>query len=506
MEERLMRPEHSRAEPTNVPVSSEWKALERSTVVASVAVSHAGTIVAANQLFADLVDRGTSLTGCPMGELLVGHDVQRAWYRAQQDGMARGIELRLHASNGAERMLRGDVWTASTSDGESLLWGLFVDTSEEQQLRKAMQRGARLEALGSLTSGVAHDFNNLLTVLVGNLSLVAEELRSRPSAFAKLKSARDAARRGADLIGQLLGFARRESIDVETIDPGRVVERLTELLQRALGSSIELGTELEPGAGPILGNVALLESVIVNLTVNARDAVGPNGRVTIAVTDVSLSAIEAAERGLVAGEFVKITVADNGCGISPDALQRVFEPFYSTKHDKGGTGLGLSMVRSYAQQARGTAYVESELGKGTAVSLLLPHSTDSLDETSAGTMPLSTLPTGDESVLVFASDESLRGTIQQILEVLGYTVSLARDKESFMERCAGAELVIVDTALALQWGQNPQIRHGLSGTRVIVLTAGGQSEPFEPVPGASVLAKPFSLADLAGTVRAALDD
>ena len=498
-----MRPEQVHAEPTDLSVSSEWRALEQSSVVASVAVSHAGTIIAANKLFADLAGGGAALVGQPLQTLLVGPHVQRTWYKAQQNGGARAIELCLRDADGIERTLRGDVRTATTRDGDSLLWGLFVDTSEEQQLRKAMQRGARLEALGSLTSGVAHDFNNLLTVLVGNLSLVAEELRSHPDVFAKLKSARDAARRGADLIGQLLGFARRESIDVETIDPGRVVARLSELLQRALGSSVELDTELEPGAGPILGNVALLESVIVNLTVNARDAVGPKGKVTISVADVRMAEAQAAQRKISAGQYVEITVADNGSGIAQENLQRVFEPFFSTKRDNGGTGLGLSMVRSYAEQAGGTVFVESTLGAGTSVSLLLPHSTDSLEETSAGTMPLSTLPTGDEDVLVLAFDESLCGTIRQILEVLGYAVTLTRDNQAFLRQCEDVDLVIVDAALAAQWGADEQIQRRMSDKRVIVLTTGGR---LEEIPGAKVLAKPFSLADLAATVRATLDD
>ena len=500
-----MRPQSVGPERTELAVANEWKALERSTVVASVTVTPAGQIVAANPRFMELTGLDKPVAGLSLLGLLSGQEARRVWCRVQQDGVAHGIELAVRARGGTERLLKGDFCTATMRDGASVLWGLFTDISEERQLRSAVQRGARLEALGSLTSGVAHDFNNLLTVLVGNLSLVAEELRSHPSVFAKLKSARDAARRGADLIGQLLSFARRESIEADTIDPGRVVENLAGLLQRALGSRVELATELEPGAGPILGNVALLESAIVNLTVNARDALGADGKVAIGVANVSLSGEQAVRYGLVAGEFVSMTVRDNGCGIAPDAIERVFEPFFSTKQEQGGTGLGLSMVRSYAEQARGAVCIDSELGKGTCVRLLLPRSSNSIDETSAGTMPLSTLPTGDEAILVYAAEDGLCATIRQILEVLGYSVRLAGNTDELMAQWADIDLVIVDSAENANAVCNGLSRAELSQRRVVVLTTGEEAREWSADSLFTSLPKPFSLADLADTVRSSLD-
>ncbi len=192
------------------------------------------------------------------------------------------VTLRLRSTTGAAVALRGDIRSARLS-GARVLCGVFIDAGDEQQLRAAVQQSARMDALGSLTLGIAHDFNNLLTVLIGNLYLVVEELRDRPKAFEKLKAARDAAKRGADLIKQLLTFARREEVAADVIDPCKVVTEVVPLLRRALGSRITLQTELGPDVGRIRASTAQLESVIVNLAINARDAIPAKGVVTISV-------------------------------------------------------------------------------------------------------------------------------------------------------------------------------------------------------------------------------
>src|SRR6185369_9635207 len=197
------------------------------------------------------------------------------------------------------------------------------------------QRAARMEALGSLTAGIAHDFNNLLTVLVGNLYLVGEDLRAQPKVFEKLKAARDAAKRGTDLIKQLLAFARREEIDADIIDPAKVVDGVTPLLRRALGVRIALETTYQPDAGTIRASAAQFESVVVNLAVNARDSIENKGRIEVEVRRVELTQSEAEARRLArAGAYVAISVADTGCGVPPEWTERVFEPFFSTKGER----------------------------------------------------------------------------------------------------------------------------------------------------------------------------
>src|SRR5690606_23132035 len=199
--------------------------------------------------------------------------------------------------------------------------------------------------------------------------LVAEELRDQPKSFAKLKSARDAARRGADLIRQLLAFARREAIDSDVVDPAQVIEGLLPLLRRALGSRVNIQPGVRPDVGRVRCNAAQLESVLVNLSVNARDAIEGNGNVVLSAANLSMTHEEASRYRLRGGEFIEVSVQDDGTGISEEVLGRVFEPFFTTKAERGGTGLGLSMVRWFAEQSGGAASIKSRPGKGTKVSL-----------------------------------------------------------------------------------------------------------------------------------------
>lgn len=503
-----MRPEHNYAMQWEAH-KLDWSALEDSTVVAALVVSASGRISAANAQIANLLRMGAAsdLVGRSMADLLIDAGDLAHWERAIRSGDSAGLTVRFRRSDGASLLMRGDVRVIGDDAGNEQLLGLFVDKSEEQQLRQAMQHGARLEALGSLTSGVAHDFNNLLTVLVGNLSLVAEELRDRPDQFAKLKSARDAAKRGADLIRQLLAFARHQPIEANLIKPAKVIENLAPLLGRALGSKVKLETVSNASTSAVRGNVAQFESVIVNLAVNARDALEGSGTVVISVTDQHVRAPESRQFDVPQGQYVRVTVADNGSGIPAATLARVFEPFFSTKGERGGTGLGLAMVRAYALQFNGAAHIDSAPGKGTAVSLLFPRAAETLDETSAKTMPLSTLPTGSEAILLVASEEGLRATVGQILEVLGYSVQMSMDSRQARDilRSRKIDLVILD-------GMHVEGSSGIAsaaaagaGFKILRLTSNAESAEARPAKSARTLMKPFSLADLAQTVRTVLD-
>jgi signal transduction histidine kinase len=481
--------------------------LESSTVVAAVAVAADGAILAANARLRRLLGLREGIgKGKPFGDYLVGTAGWAAWCEAARGG--RAIEIELRCLDGATKRLRGDV-RAEGEGAERRLIGVLVDSDDDKGLRAAAQHSARMEALGSLTAGVAHDFNNLLTVLVGNLYLVGEELRERPLVFEKLKAARDAGKRGSELIKQLMTFARREELEVGTIDPSKVVGDLLPLLRRALGSRITLETTLQKHVGAVRASVAQLESVVVNLAVNARDAIDGKGRISIDVSGLDVSDREAARRGLArAGRYVIVCVRDTGVGIAPETLDRVFEPFFSTKRDRGGTGLGLSMVRWFAESSGGCAAIESVVGQGTTVTLSLPRQqVDHAAETAERTMPLSTLPTGTERVVVLAMDDALRATIHQTLEVLGYQVKVAADTDDLLAAVAAGptDLLVID---GLGRGDNDVLAraHALRPKLRIIATAHPGRAP-EPVPGSTIasLAKPFTLADLAGTVRRTLD-
>jgi CheY-like chemotaxis protein len=262
---------------------------------------------------------------------------------------------------------------------------------------------------------------------------------------------------------------------------------------------------------PIRASTAQLESVVVNLAINARDAIEKKGNVLVKVAGVQLSSSEAMRRNLSKpGGYVAISVADDGSGIPAEALDRIFEPFFSTKSERGGTGLGLSMVRWFAEQSRGAAYAESVPGRGTTVTLLLPDVPGSTAEAGDKTMPLSTLPSGTETVLVLASEEGLRSTILQILQVLGYSVRFAPESTHLLTMLRGekVQLLIVDGGLANDEAHADLLddaRAIVPDLKVIVTTDTLRSAERAAASGAAVLLKPFSLADLATAVRQALD-
>jgi len=496
----------SRREAVQAPADTDLATLEASSVVAAIVLAPDGGIVGANSRMRRLLGLTVlpSATAPRFTDLMIDSTPWATW-RDIED--ARAIEVELRAGDGSVRSFRGDIQPRGTGSTRRIL-GLFVDDEQERALRTAVQRGARMEALGSLTAGIAHDFNNLLTVLVGNLYLLGEDLRGQPQVFAKLKAARDAGKRGTDLIKQLLTFARRDELDVGNIDPVQVVANVLPLLRRALGVRIALDTALQEHAGAIRASTAQLESVVVNLAVNARDAIEGKGRVTIEVASRDVAESEVAVHGVPrAGRYVVLSVRDTGSGIPADVLGRVFEPFYSTKHDRGGTGLGLSMVRWFGEQCGGSVSIDSVVGQGTTVTLLLPRQAEQAADAGDKTMPLSVLPTGNERVVVLALDDALRATIHQTLEVLGYRVRVASGTEDLLAAVAAEQthLLVVDGLGRGDADVLIRARAVAPALKVIATTDPGRAGERIMLVGVASLAKPFSLADLAGTVRRTLD-
>ena len=386
---------------------------------------------------------------------------------------------------------------------------LIVATEQSQPggAQTLMARNARLEALVCLTSGVAHDFNNLLTILVGNLALAAEEVRDDAKTFGRLKTARDAARRGGQLIRQLMTFARQKEVGQERISPVRIVENLVPLIDRALGGAVELSLKLDAEAGRIDASAAQFESAIVNLCVNARDAIVRDGRVEIAVDNANGSVL-----GVADDSAVRIRVTDDGRGIPEGLLDQVKRPFFTTKSDSGGTGLGLSMVELFVGQYGGVLEIDSVATEGTSITITFPRSGDEVDETASGTMPLPVLPRGDETIVAVAREQSLLDTIEQILGVLGYSVLTSIDEATARQqvRERAPDLIIVD-GRTIDGLLETAVAAG-NGCRCLQLVSPSVAEETDSDGGSGVvtptrtLTKPFSLPDLAITVRDVLDE
>ncbi len=480
--------------------------LRESTVVAVLVVSPSGRIVAANECMLRLV-------GWSMSELL-GKSLQSTllvqpcewdtWKAATSDNLATGAHVQLKTSDSRTVVLRGDIQTFVDAANRPYLRGVFVDATAARHLETSLTHAARMEAVASLTSGIAHDFSNLLTVLVGNLYLIAEGVRDREALHEKARLTRDAAKRGVDLVRDLLSFARNEWSASSAIDPGKVISKVEPLLRRSVGTRIKLETSVASDIGLVDASAGQLESAIVNLVINARDAIETAGTIRIVAVNARIDESSSRAHGVSAGEYVRISVEDSGRGIPQHLLGRVFEPFFTTKAEGNGTGLGLAMVRLFAVGASGNALLESHVGRGTTVSILLPRSRSTTSATTTSTMPLARLPGGKETILVYSEAEDVLSTIEQILGALGYNVTVRKEWQDCLEtlRTRAAHLALIDVKSD---PRSPAFKLLQEAVRLKVRAVAIRDTAQVLHAGVAVLQKPFDLAGLAITVRQALD-
>ncbi|HEV2677323.1 MAG TPA: PAS domain S-box protein [Aliidongia sp.] len=309
-----------------------------------------------------------------------------------------------------------------------------------QQAHATMIRSQKLEAIGQLTGGVAHDFNNLLQVISGNLQLLGRDLAGNPRAEMRVQSALAGVARGAKLASQLLAFARRQPLEPRVVNVGRVIKGMDELLRRALGGEIEVETVVAGGLWNSLIDPDQLENAILNLAINARDAMNGEGRLTIEASNAFLDDEYVRQHDdLAAGQYVMIAVTDTGSGIPPEILDRVYEPFFTTKAEDKGTGLGLAMVYGFLKQSGGHVKIYSEVGAGTTVKLYFPR--EAATEDALVGPPSGEARGGEETILVVEDDDEVRDVAITMLTELGYRVVKARD--------AAAALVIVDSGIPI---------------------------------------------------------
>ncbi|HET6630528.1 MAG TPA: ATP-binding protein [Woeseiaceae bacterium] len=381
-----------------------------------------------------------------------------------------------------------------------------------EDLRHSLvQRIARLEAALALTAGTVHDVNNVLTVLSGNLFLLTESVRDQPELYEQARRARNAAERGSTLLRELLTYGRDADDETRAINPADHVAALQPLLARAIGGDHELTLDVDHAAGSVDASAAQLESVLINLAINACDALSRRGKVRISVQAAEVDGRQPAPGSLARGSYVRIEVADNGCGIPQEHLARVTEPLFSTKPPDRGSGLGLSMVKRFAEKSDGALAIHSAEGRGTRVQVWLPRSGRLAETTANMTLPLSTLPGGDESIVLVSRDADVRASLQQILEALGYTVRVAGNPEqveALLAQPPAPALLIAERSadaanVERRWLQalrevNGRLRH------VALLQPG--ANPAEAAADAdSYLYRPVNVLALAKKVRSVLE-
>jgi len=384
--------------------------------------------------------------------------------------------------------------------------------SAEERLRQAH----KMEAVGQLTGGIAHDFNNMLAVIIGSLDMLERRIAQGTTDLDRyIVAARDGATRAAALTQRLLGFARQQPLAPVPLDINALASDMIDLLMRTLGEKVTVETRLQSQLAPALADPNLLENVILNLSVNARDAMPDGGRLTIETANRVLDGVEAGELGLAAGDYVALTVADTGIGMSPEIAARAFDPFFTTKGVGKGTGLGLSQVFGFARQSGGHVAIDTAPGQGTRVTLLLPRHDVAPDVIDPGT-DAGALRTGspDEVVLVVEDEERVRNHSVEALRELGYTVLQAPDGiEALRIMGRGQQpisLLFTDVVMPEMTGDElaRRARERQPGLKVL-FTSGYTPDENAITTDAEIatalIAKPFGVVQLAAKVRAALD-
>jgi PAS domain S-box-containing protein len=291
--------------------------------------------------------------------------------------------------------------------------------------RQALFQSQKMEAVGQLTGGIAHDFNNILMVILGNLELLRMKLPQVDDAMTELiDETLRATKHGQDLTGDLLAFSRRRQLNPQPVAINALVESIARLLTRTLGAGITVNTAASRDAGVAVVDPAALEAAILNIALNARDAMPNGGKLTIRTSRAEITQAPRTEDDLPIGRYAMLSIQDTGAGMPPDVVSRVFEPFFTTKPTGAGSGLGLSMVYGFAKQSGGTVTIASEVGRGTTVIIYLPLTKTRPQGDAAQSLPAAS-PIGSHTILVVEDEAAVRSTIRRQLETLGHKVLVA---------------------------------------------------------------------------------
>lgn len=458
-------------------------------------------------------------------EQLLGQSVKMLMpspFREEHDGyLARHRETGVRRIIGIGRELTGLKSDGSTfpmylSVGEAhagddaIFVGIIYDLTEKKRSEEIILHHQKLDAIGQLSGGIAHDFNNILSVIGGNLEMIAA-VDLPPAARRAVARAEDAAKRAARITQRLLAFARRQPLREQTIDLNSVLEDMSDILQRSIGETIDVRMHLAADVGEVTTDIDQFETAVLNLAVNARDAMPSGGTLTIETEGVRFDDGLQTAQEAPPGEYVRVSVSDTGVGMSPEVCARAIEPFFTTKDVGSGTGLGLSMVYGFMKQIGGHARLYSEVGHGTRVSLFFPcqRTTPAADVRDTD----HSAPAGrGETILVVEDDPDVRLITVSRLESLGYSVGIAVDGKSALDAVRtkpGIELALIDVvmpggmdghALADEIKKvAPHIKLILtSGYSPRMATSG--AHPHLPF-----LAKPATRAQMAQLVRSVLD-
>jgi PAS domain S-box-containing protein len=407
-------------------------------------------------------------------------------------------------------------WTLLRDEGGRPVGVLKIhtDVTERVELERRLAQSQKLEAIGQLTGGIAHDFNNLLTVIVGNADTLAEELADRADVLPLVDMIHTAGERGAELTRHLLAFARRQALEPRTVRPDELVDGMRNLLRRTLGDNIELAVEHAADVAQVLVDPTQFESAVLNLCINARDAMPGGGKLVIETDNVILDENYTRQRAdVVPGDYVRVSISDSGTGMSAEDAARAFEPFFTTKARGQGTGLGLSMVYGFVKQSGGHVAIYSELGHGTVVTLYLRQARDHVEPATA-TAPVDIAGRG-ERILLVEDDDLVRAHAVQLLTSLGYGVVAATNGPealALLRDNIPCDLLFTDVIMpgGLTGPKLAEAAHLLRPGLPVLYTSGYTENAIihhgRVDPGINLLHKPYRKPELAAKLRAVLDE
>jgi PAS domain S-box-containing protein len=492
----------------------------------------AGQLVSVNPAWWRILGHGEAqLLSVSFPDLMHREEAPAA--RAMLETLSRGepvehFEARMRRRDGEYRWIS---WTAVPQENEFYLVGrditdarqaaadlaranasLKAEISERERVEATLQQMQRLEAVGQLTSGVAHDFNNLLSVILGNVGFLERtpvQTLADPKNQQRLNHIRLAAERGARLTGQLLAFSRRQWLEPRAVDLNETVSAMHDLLQSSLGGSVQLTARLNESLWPALVDRTQIEMVILNLVINARDAMESGGSVTIATDNVALKENGESHEPL-SGDYVALKVTDSGSGMTPEVLAKAFEPFFTTKGAGLGSGLGLAQVYGFAKQSGGTARIETRLGEGTTVSVYLPRAPAPQDPAAPVPAPSKTRPS-DRSparILLVDDDSAVRAVTATILAESGYKVAEAGCGSVALAllREQKFDLLLVDYAMPEMNGAETAAaaRRLQPELPVLYVTGYADLKSLRNVQEAHIIQKPYREEELRQKLEAAL--
>jgi len=462
-----------------------------------------------SQVFAAQADQLTnylSVLGILVGVGAIFLGVIAVQALRQNAAALRQVESEAERAEQLEQRVRDrtqELWEANQA--------LKAEAAEREAAEAQLRQVQKMEAVGQLTGGIAHDFNNMLAVVVGGIDLALRRLNGpRREVMMHLNNAMEGATRAAALTRRLLSFARSEPLLPERVDPNDLMRGMSDLLDRTLGERILIDFDVSSDAWPTYVDPHQLENAIVNLAVNARDAMDGEGRMRIATENVTLAANQVGD--VRAGEYVKISVTDTGCGMTPDVLERAFEPFFTTKPVGKGTGLGLSQIFGFAHQSGGEVGIESQVGRGTIVSIYLPRTEAAAPvrlHPAAQRNETADIHVAGARILLVEDDPRVRGATVGALEDLDYEPVACGSGAEAIELFNAREFDLVITDVIMPEMSGPELIRHLKKTSshdfaVLFVTGYVGEGETDDLRGYELLRKPFTVGALASAVAAAL--